>query len=170
MVNIYLIGFMGAGKSTIGPLLAERLGSRFEDADTAIERRAGRTISEIFSEEGETAFRALEVAYVRETVGPLVIGLGGGAFMTEAVRGHVAAHGISVFLDWPIEVLRARAVGDPNRPLARDPVRFEALFRARLPIYRTARVVWRSRPPHREDARTVVDDLSQRLQPLLAGL
>ena len=170
MVNIYLIGFMGAGKSTTGPALATRLGLSFEDADAAIERRAGRSIASIFEEEGEACFRAMELDYVRETSGPLVIGLGGGAFMTPEVRMLVAERGISVYLDWPLEVLLARVGNDPNRPLSRDPARFAALYRERVPIYQTARVVWRSRPPHKEAVNTVVNEIAQRLQPLLGGL
>ncbi len=166
MVNIYLIGFMGAGKSTVGPLLAKRLELPYADLDACIVARAGMTITEIFSRFGEARFREMEIAELGALPGPAVISLGGGAFTTPAVREHTAAHGISVYLDWPLDVLRARVGRDPSRPLARDPEGFARRFHERQPIYAQARVVWRSQPPHRESVETVVEALVTRLRPL----
>jgi len=158
-VRVYLIGFMGAGKSTIGPLLADRLGVPFHDLDDLVVDRAGATIAEIFARDGEARFRDLEVAALADIDEDAVVSLGGGAFMTEAVRELVSARGTSIYLDWPLEVLAQRVAGDPERPLAADPEQFRQRYASRVPTYRQADLVWRSRPPYRETVAQVVDDL-----------
>jgi shikimate kinase len=146
---IVLIGFMGAGKSTIGALLAQTLGWRFLDSDTAIESRTGRTIARIFAEQGEAAFRALEAETIRNQVdghaggGNLVLALGGGAIENEHTRGILTGlAGIRVvFLDAPLEVMVARCLAQPEaaeRPVLADRERLAQRFIARLPHYRSA--------------------------------
>ncbi len=143
--RIVLIGFMGAGKSTTGALLAANLGWRFVDSDHAIETRAGRTIAQIFAEEGEDAFRSLETDAIRDHARSehLVLALGGGAVENELTRNVLA--GLSetriVFLDAPLEVMVARCVAQPNaaeRPVLADRERLLQRFSDRLPHYRRA--------------------------------
>ena len=161
MANIYLIGFMGAGKSTIGPRLAEALGLAYLDLDELVVQAAGCSIPEIFEKQGEPAFRRMEEEELCKIEGPALISLGGGAFMTEGVRAHIEEAGMSLYLDWPLEVLHARVKNDRNRPLARDPKQFAALYHKRLPTYRQADLVWQSQPPHRATVDHVVDALAE---------
>ncbi|MDJ0834901.1 MAG: shikimate kinase [Acidobacteriota bacterium] len=162
--NIYLIGFMGAGKSTIGPTLAKALDLVYLDLDSLVVHAAGMSIPEIFARQGEPAFRKMEEEELRKVEGPALISLGGGAFMTGGVREYIRQTGLSIYLDWPLEVLRNRVKNDPNRPLARDPEQFAALFHKRLPTYRQADLVWKSQPPHRADPQQVVDALVEAIR------
>jgi len=150
--DIYLTGFMGAGKSTVGRLLAAKLQRPFYDLDAEIERAEGRSIPQIFAEDGEAAFRRMEADCLCDLSSPAVVALGGGAFMTPAVRAAASERGLTVFLEWPFETLLARVRGDANRPLAKEPAQMRRLYETRLPVYRQADIVWRSEPPHRETA------------------
>jgi shikimate kinase len=141
--HIVLLGFMGSGKTTVGALLGVRLGRQFVDLDDRIEAAAGCTIAELFTEQGEAAFRGLEAqalaSLLAESREPLVIALGGGAFAQERNRQAIAGSGaLTIFLDSPLDVLRERCAGLEHRPLARDPERFERLYQERQPIYRLA--------------------------------
>ncbi len=143
--RIVLTGFMGAGKSTIGPLLAQRLGWRFLDTDAIIEARTGTTIAQIFTRQGEEAFRALETETIREHgLGEhLVLGLGGGAVEAESTRDALARldDACIVFLEAPLEVMVARCITQPGaaeRPVLADRKRLAARLAARLPHYREA--------------------------------
>jgi shikimate kinase len=142
--GLYVVGFMGSGKSTVGRLLADRLGWRFLDLDEEIERREATPISSIFSARGEAEFRRVETAalfYCVRTIEcgqPAVVALGGGAFAEERNRDLLRDRGLSIWLDCPFETARRRAVGDPTRPLAQDPERFAALFGARRQAYSLA--------------------------------
>ena len=115
---IYLVGLMGVGKSTVGPLLARRLGRTFIDSDHEIEARAGRTISTIFEEEGEASFRRLEADTIGAlSEGDVVIALGGGALTLPGSLEALQERGLLVYLWAPPEVLVQR-IGDPRtRPL-----------------------------------------------------
>ena len=138
---IYLLGFMGSGKSTVGKLLAEALGWPFIDLDTVIEAGQGLTIREIFENSGEPFFRQIEHAALTEAskVEPAVIALGGGTFVQPANVDFIRETGGStVWLDCPPEVLRARCAGLENRPLFRDAESFDRLLIDRLPYYRLA--------------------------------
>lgn len=146
--TIVLTGFMGAGKSTIGPMLAQALGWEFVDADTLIEARAGKSIAQIFAEQGESAFRALEAEVIREHVSKanLVLALGGGALETEPTRALLRTHATAclVFLDAPLEVLVTRCLEQPGaaeRPVLADREGLLRRFRARLPYYREAHLI-----------------------------
>lgn len=143
--RIVLTGFMGAGKSTIGVLLAQSLRWDFLDADAAIESCAGKTVAEIFAQHGEAAFRALEADAIREQTcrQNLVLALGGGALETTATREHLAAleHTCVLFLDAPLEILVARCLAQPSaaeRPVLADRQGLVRRFEARLPYYREA--------------------------------
>ena len=140
---IYLVGFMGSGKSTVGRRLAERLELPFVDLDDDIEAAAGRTIASIFSEDGEQAFRDAEHAALAARVGSsesFVLALGGGAFTFERNREVMRGAGTSVWLDCPFEVALRRVAGFEHRPLAKDPVQFRALFEKRAADYAQADV------------------------------
>jgi shikimate kinase len=134
---IYLVGFMGAGKSTIGPLLARRLGWSFCDLDQEIERAQGSSIRDIFQSRGEKAFREMETEALRLRAGEpnQVIALGGGAFVGEVNRNIVRQSGFSVFLDCPLDLVLERCRGDSTRPLFRDPMKVQQLFTVRRPYY-----------------------------------
>jgi shikimate kinase len=135
--RIFMVGFMGAGKSTVGSLLAESLGWEFVDLDYEIERQQGRTIRELFEAGGEAYFRRIET----ETLNQLkfkfnvVVALGGGAFIPEANRATIAELGISVFLDCPLSTILARCAGDGTRPLLQSPEQVKELYDARHPLY-----------------------------------
>jgi shikimate kinase len=143
--RIVLTGFMGAGKSTTGPLLAQSLGWEFLDLDTVIESRSGKTVAEIFAQQGEAAFRALEAEAVREHTlrENFVLALGGGAIEMESTRDFLARldRTCVLFLDAPLDVLVARCLAQPaaaERPVLADREGLLRRFNARLPHYRDA--------------------------------
>lgn len=143
--RVVLTGFMGAGKSTIGPLLAQSLGWDFLDTDTAIQLRTGRTIAEIFADQGEVFFRELEEQAVRDCARRerLVLALGGGALECAATRALLASldQTCVLFLDAPFDLLVSRCLAQTHgaeRPVLADRERLEQRFNARLPYYRAA--------------------------------
>lgn len=156
MTQVYLIGFMGAGKTSVGRELAVQLKQPFIDLDEAISSRTGQSIACIFESEGETAFRRYEAETLTLIRGPKVIALGGGTPMQQQLREWMALNGTSLFLHWPFEVLRDRVVGDPTRPLAKKVTTLRTLFDTRLPTYLGADHVWISQPPHLETVPEVV--------------
>lgn len=135
---VYLLGFMGSGKSTVGALLARELGWPFIDLDVTIEAGQSATIREIFDRAGEAFFREIERAALTEAsrTEPAVIALGGGTFVQkpnlELIR---EMGGATVWLDCPDEELGRRCEGMNNRPLFRDPASFAQLLAQRLPYY-----------------------------------
>jgi shikimate kinase len=140
------VGFMGAGKSTVGRLLAQRLGWAFYDLDMIIEAREQTTVANIFAQAGEPKFRELErAALVRLLENQLqhmnaVVALGGGAFAQPENRKVLQLHGArTVLLNAPIEELRRRCnESGSQRPLAADAARFEQLFESRRDAYQLA--------------------------------
>jgi shikimate kinase len=142
--GIYMVGFMGSGKSTIGRHLARRLGWNFFDTDEEIEAAEKTTIAQIFTGRGEPEFRRIETEIIRQHVGwiergrPAVLALGGGAFVEPLNRQLVGYNGIAVWLDCPFETVQRRVGAATHRPLARDPEALAALFKARRDIYRLA--------------------------------
>ena len=144
--RIFLVGFMGAGKSTVGRILAQKLGWAFYDLDMIIEAREQTTVANIFAQSGEPKFRELERAALagllenelRNT--NAVVGLGGGAFAQPENRKLLQLHGArTVLLNAPIEELRRRChESGSQRPLAVDAARFEQLFESRRDAYRLA--------------------------------
>jgi shikimate kinase len=145
--GVALVGFMGAGKSTVGRELAERLGWQFLDLDQLIEEREQRKIEDIFRREGETVFRRLECAAVYDATqsaasGPVVLALGGGAFIDPAVRSCLEEAQIpAIFLDAPVaELFRRSEQPGVNRPLRRDEEQFRQLYERRRPEYLKAAI------------------------------
>ena len=147
MRAIFLVGFMGAGKTSVGRALSRKLRWRFEDLDDRIQAREGRTIPEIFRQSGEAGFRRSELAALRDLLadmesGPMVAALGGGAFVQEEVASLLEKAGsATVFLDAPTEELWRRCAQDViDRPLRRREAEFRQLYEARRPRYLRARV------------------------------
>ena len=137
---IFLIGFMGAGKTTVGQALARLLNCDFVDLDQLIEARVGESISEIFAGLGETKFRRLESDAIVECRGRerTVIALGGGAYVSEENRNLLRNIGKTVWLDCPLEVCLQRVSGDHSRPLVTDEAQMRELFERRRPAYAQA--------------------------------
>ena len=131
---------MGAGKSTLGPELAARLGRPFVSTDALVEERSGRTVSELFAERGEAGFRELEEAVALEALGraqPAVVELGGGALASERTRGALADRAFAVLVETTPREAWERVSGS-DRPLARDREEFERLFEERCEQYEAA--------------------------------
>jgi shikimate kinase len=153
-LNVYLVGMMGAGKSAVGRPLAEALGYRFLDADSALEQAAGRSIPTVFAEEGEEGFRTLETAVLDRIASfhSLVVATGGGVVTRPVNWGHLQ-QGVVVWLDAPEPLLLARLRADSTpRPLLSDPdpaARLATLLEARRPLYAQAdlQVVQTGAPP-----------------------
>jgi shikimate kinase len=148
IARIVLVGFMGAGKSTVGALLARQLQWRFLDADSVLEDRAGVSIAEIFSRHGEAEFRARETGIIRELLheNHLVLAVGGGAVETAAIRDALlqSPETCIVFLQAPLEIMIARCEEQPGaalRPVLIDRERLRSRFELRLPHYQTAHLV-----------------------------
>ena len=142
MSSIYLVGFMGAGKTSVGAALAAHLGYDFLDLDERLSERFGAPIREVFSDCGEEIFRVAETEELDRSTAfeRCVVATGGGTFCSEANREIIfGAGGVSVFLDAPWEVLRRRLPGEnPERPMFGDAERAGRLYRQRLPHYRQA--------------------------------
>ncbi len=142
--GIYLVGFMGSGKTTVGRLLADRLGWAFVDLDSEIEADQGTSIAEIFDRRGEEHFRRIEMEAIRRHVRriqmgkPAVVALGGGAFAQPANYALLANNGVIIWLDCPLDLARQRVEENSNRPLARDPVKFGELYHVRSTSYARA--------------------------------
>lgn len=139
-MRIYLTGFMGCGKTTVGRRLAQRLGVPFVDLDLEVERRAGMTVREMFEQQGEPAFRSLEAEALRGTLAlpDVVVATGGGTLTFEGNARLVGANGLAVWLNLPFATIVSRVggLGKADRPLFKDEVQALALYRERLPAYR----------------------------------
>jgi shikimate kinase/3-dehydroquinate synthase len=136
--HVALVGFMGAGKSTLGAEIADRLGRRLVDLDRELERAAGRAIPELFQERGEVEFRVLEAEATISALKqerPAVLALGGGAVETPKIRHALDEHALTVYLDVDPETAWGRVRGS-GRPLAEDEAKFRALYERRQSIYR----------------------------------
>ncbi|PNL90178.1 shikimate kinase AroK [Aggregatibacter aphrophilus] len=139
--NIFLVGPMGAGKSTIGRQLAQLLSMDFVDTDAEIEERAGADISWIFDVEGEAGFRKREERIINELTQRqgIVLSTGGGAILSKESRNHLSARGIVVYLETTVEKQYQRTQRDKKRPLLQDvedPRQvLEDLAKVRNPLY-----------------------------------
>jgi shikimate kinase len=142
--GLYVVGFMASGKSTVGRLLAHQLGWSFFDTDDEIEAAEETSIASLFDTRGEAEFRRIESLVLAQHVRwiehgrPAVLALGGGAFVDPANRDLLLGHGIAIWLDCPLEMVRQRVAQAAHRPLARDPERFAALYHARQESYAQA--------------------------------
>ena len=139
--GVYLTGFMGSGKTTIARALADRLGWDFIDLDAEIESAEKATIAQLFESRGELEFRRIETEIIRgvmrriERGMPAVVALGGGAFVQPGVAEMLEHHGVSVWLDCPLETIEQRITEADSRPLARDPQAFRKLYEERRAAY-----------------------------------
>jgi shikimate kinase len=161
-VNIFLVGMMGAGKTSVGKMLARNLGKVFYDSDQVIENRTGVKIPVIFELEGEAGFRAREAAVIAELTAlqEVVLATGGGAVLDAGNRERLHAAGTVVYLRATVNDLWNRTRHDRNRPLLQtaDPLgRLRELYTQRDPLYR-------------EVAHLVVDTGSQSLKSLVLRL
>ena len=138
--KIYLVGFMGAGKSTLAEALAARLDWRVEDIDKLVERRERLTVAEIFALRGEPHFRSMERAALTDLLPTrhVVIATGGGTYADPANRALINRDGVSIWLDVSLKRVIERLPPDGRRPLAADRSSMERLFRARQSAYRHA--------------------------------
>lgn len=139
-VNLYLVGFMGTGKSTVGRAVAQRLGFESLDSDHEIERLRGKTIPEIFAQDGEPAFRAMERTFVESghPAARTVVSCGGGLVIQPGLLEALRARGVVICLHASIETILARTERTRHRPLlnVEDPEkRIRTLFAEREPIY-----------------------------------
>ena len=155
--KLYLVGFMGAGKSTVARALGRRIGWRVEDIDARIEARERRNVSTIFAQEGEAYFRTIERASLFELLSErhLVIATGGGTFVDPDNRAMMLSDGAVAWLDLPLKQVVERVPVDGRRPLAADRVQMEQLYTARRAVYSQAHV--------RLDAARPVDEVVERL-------
>jgi shikimate kinase len=168
--RIYLIGFMGSGKSFAGRRLAGELGLPFLDLDLYLEEKAGRTIFRIFEEAGETAFRKMEAAALRETerFSAAVIACGGGTPCFGGNMEWMNAHGLTIYLETPVELLVERLISETaHRPLLHGLDRpglrryIEEKLAQRAPYYRRASVIMHQTPDKSDDlVRELIDHLA----------
>ena len=160
--NVFLVGLMGAGKTSVGKILAKRMGKTFHDSDHVIEARTGVKIPVIFEIEGEPGFRAREAAIIEELTAleNIVLATGGGAILSQANREALRSRGTVVYLRASVDELWNRTRHDRNRPLLQtaDP-------RARLALLHEQRD-----PLYREVAHIVLDTGTQSLKSLIVRL
>src|SRR3954471_14995024 len=170
--SLVLVGMMGAGKSSIGRKLAQRLNLPFVDADSEIERAAGMSISEIFDKHGEPYFRAGEARVIARLLegGPQVLATGGGAFMHPQSREAIRAKGISIWLKAEYDVLMKRIKRRSDRPMLKtdDPGEtLRRLMQERDPVYAEADIIVHSRDvPHE----IIIAEIISAVMPRLAEL
>jgi thiamine-phosphate diphosphorylase len=140
--RVYLVGFMGSGKTSVGRRVAERLGIPFVDLDAEIERTSGRTVRALFESEGEPSFREREAMYLAATAAlpHAIVSTGGGCYAREENRRGIAGLGISIFLDTPFSVVLARLSNKMDRPLFQTPEQAARLWAERDPFYRMGSV------------------------------
>jgi 3-dehydroquinate synthase len=164
--NIYLVGLMGAGKTTIGRILARKLGKRFIDSDHEIEARTGASIPWIFEIEGEDSFRRREAEVIRDLCAEegVVLATGGGAVLNAATRASLKSRGTVIYLRANVNSIMLRVAHDKNRPLLQtaDPRRrVEELMAQREPLYREIAqlVIDTGRPNVQSMVQTILDQL-----------
>ncbi|HSY53239.1 MAG TPA: shikimate kinase [Opitutaceae bacterium] len=141
--NLYLVGFMGTGKTTVGRIVAQRLGFEPLDSDHEIERQHGKPVARIFAEEGETAFRSMEREFIEHGHPPAsaVVACGGGLVVQPGLLALVQKKGVVICLHASIETILERTAGHGHRPLlnVENPeARLRELYAQREPIYRRA--------------------------------
>lgn len=168
--KVFLIGFMGAGKTSVGRILAQRLNWKFYDLDELIERRRQRSIAAIFAAEGEQEFRRMESTVLSELLqledgldpSGSIIALGGGCFVQPGNREALEqANAITVLLKAPVEELERRCQDAGGiRPLAADKAKFEQLFARRQSAYALAQF-------HVETAGKTIEEVAQEIEQIV---
>jgi shikimate kinase len=140
--KLYLVGFMGAGKSSAARALSRRIGWRAEDIDERIEAREGRRVAEIFAQRGEPYFRSVESAVLQELLPArqVIVATGGGTFVDAGNRALMLSDGAVAWLDVPLARIIDRVPQDGRRPLASDRAQMEQLFENRRAAYSQAHV------------------------------
>ena len=164
-MRVFLIGFMGAGKTTTGRALARRIESLFVDLDGRLEASLRMKVAQVFRERGESFFRAEEARQLAACArfGSLVVATGGGTFTLPGNRELIRRLGVSVFLDLPWgEVVRRLPGKQGERPLFGSPEKAFELYTQRLPHYRSADLVVRPEPD--EDAEALAGRLAHMLE------
>lgn len=162
--SIVFLGMMGCGKSAIGKMVARRLELEFVDADTEIEVAAGRPVADIFEEYGEEEFRRLEEKVIERVLAdkPVLLALGGGAFMAEPTRQIIENYGLSVWIKADLNLLLERVGRRPSkRPLLSqgNPKEIlENLLKIREPVYALAELHIESKGGTKSDMRNIVMD------------
>lgn len=157
--KLYLVGFMGAGKTTVGRMLGRRLGWRMEDLDERIESRERRSVAAIFAQQGEPYFRQQE----RQVIGELllerhvIVATGGGTFAEADNRAVMLADGAVAWLDVPLAVVFDRVPADGRRPLAADRAQMEQLYQRRRLAYAEAHVRIDAARPASEVVEQILD-------------
>ncbi|MDE4455942.1 shikimate kinase AroK [Psychrobacter sp. DAB_AL62B] len=170
--SVFLVGPMGAGKTTIGRLLAKQLGRTFVDSDWYVESQTGADIAWIFAKEGEAGFRERETRAIDElTQQPqIVLATGGGAVMAAENREYLKKRGIVIYLNAPVDVQMARTAKDKSRPLLQQPNPrkiLQGLYSARDPLYRqVAHIIM---PTGHTYPRHMVNQLLQQLNTFCAS-
>lgn len=170
---VFLTGLMGAGKTSIGKEMSAILGYPFTDADSVIVERAGLSIPDIFDLYGEPRFRELErdvISGLSENDSPMVIGLGGGAFMDGQTRACIKKAGVSIFIKADLDILTARVGSGKGRPLleqnANPRNKLKELMDSRYPVYEQADIVVKSHDePLNKTTNKVMEALYMYLKP-----
>ena len=140
--KVYLVGFMGSGKTTLATALGNRLNWRVEDSDRLVERHESMSVADIFAEYGERHFREAEHKVLNDLlpVRRLVVATGGGTFVSPENRALINLDGVSIWLDVSLKRVTERLPDDGLRPLANDRSKMERLFHARQAAYRHAQI------------------------------
>ncbi len=157
--KLYLVGFMGAGTTTVARALGRRLHWRVEDLDSLIEDRERCTVADLFARRGEPYFRGVERDVLRSLL-PLrdaVVATGGGTYADADNRASINADGLSVWLDIPLALALSRVPPDGRRPLAADRAQFESLYHQRRLAYQLAHLRLDASSPVEELVEQVLD-------------
>ncbi len=175
---IFLCGFMGSGKSTIGPILANTLGYRFIDLDSYIEEQTSKKVTELFAEFGEPKFRSLETESLHSlaAASKMIIALGGGTLLSEVNRRFISENGILIYLQTDIEHIVKRLTNKKDRPLlfaengsllpeAELFKRIEKLLAVRQPYYTPADIIVST---SKKKIGVCVDEIVRKIHPFLA--
>jgi shikimate kinase len=157
--KLYLVGFMGAGKSSVARALSRRIGWRAEDIDHLIEAREGKRVADIFAQRGEPYFREVESAVLHSLVPvrQVIVATGGGTFIDPANRALMLGDGAVVWLDAPLARIIERVPQDGRRPLASDRAQMEQLFEHRRAAYSQAHARFDASQPLPEIVERLMD-------------